>query len=250
MSNSRKRRKETEDSKLLNSGRSAKQALLYEPWRVFRIMGEFVEGFDTLHELGPAISIFGSARTPPDHPYYAAAEHVARLLVQAGFTIITGGGPGIMEAANRGAKAQGGTSVGLAIELPYETGPNPHLDISLTFNYFFCRKVMFVKYAMGFVIFPGGFGTLDELFEALTLEQTDKISNFPIVLYGTEYWNGLLDWMKNTLIRNRTIEQDDLDLLYVTDDPEEVVRAIKSRVDNQLLLKGAATKARNGELIP
>ena len=248
--NHRRRRKDTEDSKLLMSGKRSKQGLVYEPWRIFRIMGEFVEGFDTLAEVGPAISIFGSARTPSDHPYYQAAEKVAGLLVKSGFTVMTGGGPGIMEAANKGAKEQGGTSVGLAIELPYETGPNPYLDVSLTFNYFFCRKVMFVKYAMGFVIFPGGFGTLDELFEALTLEQTDKINNFPIVLFGREYWRGLLDWMRETLVGNKTIQAEDLNLLYVTDDPEEVVAAIKSSVENQFYLKGGLSGYGNGHTSP
>ncbi len=219
--------RETEDGMLLMGGKKSKT--LHEPWRIFRIMGEFVEGFDTLAEIGPAISLFGSARIGRDHPYYAAAREVSSLLARQGYTIITGGGPGLMEAASLGARDVGGTSVGLSIELPYEETFNSYNDMVLNFRYFFCRKVMFVKYALGFVIFPGGFGTMDELFEALTLEQTGKIHDFPVVLFGSQYWSGLLGWMKTTLMEERTINQEDLDMFLVTDDPAEVARHIKER---------------------
>lgn len=231
--------RETEDSMFLMGGKKSKT--LYEPWRIFRIMGEFVEGFDTLAELGPAISLFGSARIKEGHPFYSAAEQVAKLLAKEGYAIITGGGPGLMEAASRGAKSAGGISVGLSIELPYEETFNSYNDMVLNFRYFFCRKVMFVKYALGFVIFPGGFGTMDELFEALTLEQTGKIRDFPVVLFGSEYWSGLVKWMKSTMMIENTINQEDLEMFYVTDNPADVVRYIKKRADHRPYQKGNVT---------
>lgn len=198
-------------------------------WRIFKIMSEFVTGFETLNTLGPCVSIFGSARTKPEHHYYQTAIEIARLLVQEGYGIITGGGPGIMEAANRGAQMAGGKSVGLNINLPFETGANPFIDRdkSLDHNYFFVRKVMFVKYAQAFVFMPGGYGTLDELFECLTLVQTHTIERIPIVLVGSKFWQGLLDWIKSTLLeREATISPNDLDLIPVTDDVNEVVQYI------------------------
>ncbi|MBM3461489.1 MAG: TIGR00730 family Rossman fold protein [Armatimonadetes bacterium] len=238
--------RETEDTMFLMAGKKSKTRLLYEPWRIFRIMGEFVEGFDDLAELGPAISMFGSARIREGHPYYDAAVQVSGLLCKEGYAIITGGGPGLMEAAARGAKEAGGVSVGLSIELPYEETFSSYSDKVLNFRYFFVRKVMFVKYALGFVIFPGGFGTMDELFEALTLEQTGKIHDFPIVLFGSDYWGGLVDWMRNTMMANRTINQEDLDMFLLTDDPAEVAAHIKARVDNQSYLKGQASTLKQG----
>jgi len=193
-----------------------------ESWRLFRIMSEFTEGFDTLSGVDFAVSIFGSARTPEIDPYYQAARKTAASLADAGFTIISGGGPGIMEAANRGASERNGCSVGLNIELPFEQVANPYQSIELDFRYFFVRKVMFVKYSMGYVCMPGGFGTLDEFFEALTLVQTEKIYKMPIILFGSEFWGGLLDWMRKTLIKLGTVSESDFDLLTVTDDPEEV----------------------------
>jgi len=195
-----------------------------ETWRVFRIQSELVEGFETLHDLGPAVGIFGGARFDESSPYYHQAMNVGAILSQNGFSIITGGGPGIMEAANRGAKMGRGKSVGLNIELPHEQRSNSHLDISISFRYFFVRKLMFVKYSMGFVIFPGGFGTMDELFEALTLVQTKKVASFPLVLYGSEYWNGLLHWIKGTLAEHKAISPEDVNLLTVVDDSADIVR--------------------------
>jgi hypothetical protein len=197
-----------------------------DSWRVFRIMGEFVEGFDTLAQIGPAISIFGSARTRPGDPEYTAARTTAALLAEAGFAVITGGGPGIMEAANRGAVEAGGESVGCNIELPFEQGTNPWVRVSIHFRYFFVRKTMFVKYAEGFIIFPGGFGTMDELFESLTLIQTGKVRNFPIVLFGSQYWGGLYEWVKTTMLTRGNIDPTDLDFLQITDSPEEAVRIL------------------------
>ncbi len=193
-----------------------------ETWRVFRIQSELVEGFETLNDLGPAVTIFGSARLKPGNKYYDDAVTVARKLTDDGFAIITGGGPGIMEGANRGAKKGKAHSVGLNIEIPSEQVPNKYQDISLSFRYFFIRKLMFVKYAIAYIIFPGGFGTMDELFEALTLVQTKRIKSFPIILYGSEYWEGLIDWMKKTLIAQGTIERDDFALFSLVDKPEEV----------------------------
>lgn len=198
-----------------------------DPWRVLRITGEFVEGFDTLAELGPAVTIFGSARTKPHEPLYQAAVETARLLAEAGLAIITGGGPGIMEAGNKGAQLGNGTSVGLGIELPFEQGVNEYVEVPINFHYFFARKTMFVKYAQAFVIFPGGFGTMDELFESLTLIQTGKIHNFPVVLYDSGYWQGLLDWLRGTMLTDRKIAEPDLDLMVTCDSPEEVCQLIR-----------------------
>ncbi len=213
----------TEDQRLFEK-QSPEQTVFTDsdPWRVLRIQGEFVEGFDRLAGLGPAVTVFGSARTAPDHPWYRAAVETARLLAASGLVVITGGGPGIMEAGNRGAREAGGVSVGLGIELPFEQGINSYVDTAVNFRYFFVRKTMLVKYAQAFVIFPGGFGTLDELFESLTLIQTGKISHFPIVLYGKEYWDGLLEWVRNTMLAEGTISAEDLDLIAISDSPEEI----------------------------
>ncbi|MDB4950104.1 MAG: hypothetical protein JWM27_2753 [Gemmatimonadetes bacterium] len=223
----------TEDERLLVSPAAADgqraNFTSSDPWRVFRIMGEFVEGFDALAKVGRAVTIFGSARVPPGHPEYLAATETARLLAQAGFSIITGGGPGIMEAANKGAREAGGLSIGANIELPFEQGINPYVDIAINFRYFFVRKTMFVKYAEAFVIFPGGFGTLDELFESLTLIQTGKIRHFPVVLFGTAYWSGLIGWIRDTLLAEGKVSPDDLNLLVVTDSPAEAVRVVLER---------------------
>ncbi len=197
-----------------------------ETWRVFRIQSELVDGFETLHALGPAVTIFGSSRLSEDSAYYKEAGIVARKLADDGFAVITGGGPGIMEGANKGAKKGRGQSVGLNIEIPTEQLPNQFQDIPLHFRYFFIRKLMFVKYAIAFIIFPGGFGTMDELFEALTLSQTKKIDHFPIVLYGSEYWKGLLDWLKDTLVPSGTISKEDFSLFSLVDTPEEVCRLV------------------------
>jgi uncharacterized protein (TIGR00730 family) len=209
----------------------------YEAWRIWRIVGEFVEGFETLESLGPAVSIFGSARTLPGDRWYEAAVECGRLLARKEIAVITGGGPGIMEAANKGAYEAGGTSVGLNITLPMEQDPNPFQTHELTFNYFFCRKVMFVKYARGFMIFPGGFGTFDELFEALTLIQTLKISPFPLVCVGVEFWSDLIAWMKKTLDEKfATISPEDLNLLHVTDDIEEAVGIVEAHIAGQQMV--------------
>lgn len=220
----------TEDEQLLQSPsaapRRAADFVHTDPWRVFRIMGEFVEGFDSLANVGPAVTIFGSARVPPGTPEYDAARETARLLGEAGFCIITGGGPGIMEAANRGARDAGVLSVGCNIELPFEQAVNPYVDLPINFRYFFVRKTMFVKYAEAFVIFPGGFGTLDELSEALTLIQTGKVRDFPVVLFGSAYWSGFLQWVREALLVEGKISPDDIDLMRLTDDPREVVRII------------------------
>src|SRR5205807_10521336 len=203
--------------------RDAFDQMMYhaDPWRALRILSEFVEGFDALSGLGPAISIFGSARTPREDAYYVAAERTGQAIAERGFAVITGGGPGIMEAANKGCKQAGGLSVGCNIELPDEQGINDYVDLGVEFRYFFARKNMFVKYARGFVIFPGGFGTLDELFGSLTLAQTGKIEHFPIVLSGTPYSKGLLDWLKDHVLGAGAIAPDDLNLMTLTDDPEE-----------------------------
>jgi len=205
-----------------------------ESWRVFRIMGEFVEGFDELTHLGPAVSIFGSARTRSDDPAYQKCVETARLLGEAGFSIITGGGPGIMQAANQGAHEAGVPSVGLNIELPFEQDLNPYADLKIHFRYFFVRKTMFVKYAQAFVIFPGGFGTLDELFESLTLIQTGKIRDFPLVLFGSKYWKGLLDWLAGSVEAEGKISPQDLNLIMITDSPREVVDHIVTRFTEDL----------------
>ncbi len=197
-----------------------------DPWRVLRIQGEVVDGFEHLHRIGPAVSLFGSARLPPESPWYSKARETARLLSDAGLVIITGGGPGLMEAANRGAQEGRSLSVGCNIQLPHEQSPNPFQDLALTFRYFFVRKLMFVKYSVGFVIFPGGFGTLDELFEALTLAQTRKIEHFPIVLCGRAYWAPLLEWCRGAILGEACINPDDLELLRVLDEPAEIAEAV------------------------
>ena len=199
---------------------------LTDPWRVFRIMSEFVEGFDVLSHIPPSVAIFGSARIKPDEPAYIAAVETARLLAKAGFGIITGGGPGIMEAGNKGAQEGGNVSIGCNIELPFEQGPNPYLDISLDFRYFFVRKTMFVKYAEAFIIFPGGFGTMDELFEALLLIQTKKVSHFPVILYDSKYWAGLINWIRDTMLVTEKILPEDAGLLLLSDDPEEICKIV------------------------
>ncbi|MBO4256636.1 TIGR00730 family Rossman fold protein [Streptomyces griseorubiginosus] len=215
----------TTDQRLLDAG-GPSDWVHTDPWRVLRIQSEFIEGFGTLAELPPAISVFGSARTPVDSPEYEAGVRLGSALVDAGWAVITGGGPGAMEAANKGALEAGGISVGLGIELPFEQGLNPYVDIGLNFRYFFVRKMMFVKYAQGFVVLPGGLGTLDELFEALTLVQTQKVTRFPIVLFGTEYWGGLVDWLKNTLVAQGKAAESDLLLFHVTDEVEEAVALV------------------------
>ncbi|MER5211158.1 TIGR00730 family Rossman fold protein [Streptomyces sp. NPDC002838] len=215
----------TTDQRLLDAG-GPSDWVHTDPWRVLRIQSEFIEGFGTLAELPPAISVFGSARTAQDSPEYEAGVRLGRGLVAAGFAVITGGGPGAMEAANKGACEANGISVGLGIELPFEQGLNPYVDIGLNFRYFFVRKMMFVKYAQGFVVLPGGLGTLDELFEALTLVQTQKVTRFPIVLFGTEYWGGLVDWLKNTLIAQGKASEKDLLLFHITDDVDEAVALV------------------------
>jgi uncharacterized protein (TIGR00730 family) len=230
--NVHKRKKCTEDEKLLASI-DQPEFVQSDPWRVLRIMGEFVEGFEQLSDLGLAVTIFGSARTKPDEPMYKKAVELARLLGETGLAIITGGGPGIMEAGNKGAKEAGTRSVGLNIELPFEQHENPYLDDFINFHYFFTRKTMFLKYANAFVIFPGGFGTMDEFFESLTMIQTGKIKNFPVVLFGTEYWNGLINWLRDTMLSKGRISEGDLDLLMQTDSTEEardfIVRSIKEQ---------------------
>ena len=215
----------TSDQRLL-SGAGDAEWLRGDPWRVMRIQSEFVEGFGALAEVGPAVSVFGSARVPVDHPDYAVGQEVARLLVEAGYAVITGGGPGIMEAANKGAKQAGGMSVGLGIELPFEQGLNRYVDLGINFRYFFARKTMFVKYSQAYVCLPGGFGTLDELFEALTLVQTKKVTKFPVVLFGSEYWGGLADWIEQTVCEEGNISAPDLKLLHVTDDVDDMIRVV------------------------
>ncbi len=223
-------RQVTQDEQLLKSPQ-ADAFTQTDTWRVFRIMGEFVEGFDDLATVTRGVAIFGSARTPADSPYYAAAQETAALLANAGYPVITGGGPGIMEAANRGAFEASGASIGCNIELPFEQAPNPYQTRSLKFKYFFVRKTMFVKYSNAFVIFPGGFGTLDELFEALTLIQTRKIKNFPVILFGSEFWAGMLDWLENTILKNKYIAPNDRNLLYLTDSPAEIVEIVHRSQD-------------------
>lgn len=203
--------------------------LTTDAWRVFRIISELVDGFETMTNIGPSVSIFGSARLDPSHPYYNMAVDVAQAISQRGFAIITGGGPGIMEAANRGAQSVNGSSCGLAVDLPFEAEPNKFIDpkFRLQFRYFFVRKVMFVRYAQGYVFLPGGFGTLDELFEALTLIQTKKVHSFPIYLMGSEYWAGMMDWIKGTMLKEKCVSANDLNLLQITDNPEEVANGIE-----------------------
>ncbi|MET0625097.1 MAG: TIGR00730 family Rossman fold protein [Pyrinomonadaceae bacterium] len=223
-------RQVTQDEQLLETPRQD-EFTHTDTWRVFRIMGEFVEGFDDLATVTRGVAVFGSARTPGDNPYSAAAQETSALLARAGYTVITGGGPGIMEAANRGAFEAGGSSVGCNIELPFEQAPNPYQTRSLKFKYFFVRKTMFVKYSNAFVIFPGGYGTLDELFEALTLIQTRKINNFPVILFGSDFWRGMLDWLEGTILKSKYIGSEDRGLLHVTDSPSEVVDIIHRSQD-------------------
>ncbi len=224
-----KRAKRTEDELLLQRP-DPPEFLDSDPWRALRILGEFVEGFDALAAVGPAVTVFGSARTKPNHRWYKLARELSRLLATQGYAVITGGGPGIMEAANRGAQEGGGLSVGCNIELPMEQGVNKYVDLAVEFRYFFARKTMFVKYADAFVILPGGYGTLDELFEALTLIQTDKVQHFPVILMGSEYWTGLLDWIRGTLLEEAAINPEDVNLLRITDDPTEACQIINAYV--------------------
>lgn len=208
-----------------------------DSWAIFKVMSEFVNGYETMARIGPCVSLFGSARKKSEHRHYKLAEEIARQLTRQGFGVITGGGPGIMEAANKGACEEGGTSVGLNIELPFEQFDNPYIDTdkNLSFDYFFVRKVMFVKYAQGFIVMPGGFGTLDELFEAITLIQTKKIARFPIVLVDASFWNGLIDWIRDTLLAEKNIEEKDLNLLHIADTAEQAVGYIKAFYDKYSL---------------
>ncbi|MDO8139911.1 MAG: TIGR00730 family Rossman fold protein [Candidatus Brocadiales bacterium] len=215
-----------------------------ETWRIFRIMSEFVEGFEELSDIGLAVTIFGSARFHRNHKYYKKAMEISGLLAKNGYTVITGGGPGIMEAANKGASKNKGISVGLNIVLPKEQKPNPFQNKALNFKYFFARKVMFVKYAMGYICMPGGFGTLDEFFEALTLVQTHKIYPFPLILVGKEYWNGLVHWIKTTMLKEKTILKEDIDLIKLTDDPQEVLSLINAHRDWKMKMIKESAKNR------
>ncbi|MBM4339088.1 MAG: TIGR00730 family Rossman fold protein [Deltaproteobacteria bacterium] len=202
----------------------------HESWRMFHIMAEFVEGFDALAQYHPAVSIFGSTRAKPEDEVYQRAERIGQLLAENGFSVITGGGPGVMEAANKGASSAGGKSIGLNIELPLEQKPNPYANITLKYRYFFVRKVMFVKYAVAYIILPGGFGTMDELFESVTLIQTHKIKPFPVILVGSNYWKGLLDWIKEVVVKEGRVSQEELGIFQLIDDPEEIVKTIKKTV--------------------
>ncbi len=224
----------TEDERLLQGVPHGEDFTRTDPWRVLRITGEVIEGFDKLANVGKAVTVFGSARTQPDDPQYAAAEKLGALLASRSFAVITGAGPGIMEAANRGAKLAGGRSVGCNIELPFEQGSNPYVDTIVNFRYFFVRKTMFIKYSVAFVIFPGGFGTLDELFEAVTLIQTGKISQFPVVLFGTHYWAGLFRWLQSRVQGEKKISPGDLDLMTLTDDPAEALEVVVAAHDAQM----------------
>ncbi|MDM8516284.1 TIGR00730 family Rossman fold protein [Desulfobacterales bacterium HSG16] len=201
-----------------------------EAWRLFKIIGEFVDGIESLHEIGKAVTIFGSSRLLPEDPVYKKAEAIAALFAKNGFAVMTGGGGGIMEAANKGAAEAGGTSVGLNIILPYEQKPNPYANITIDFNYFFIRKVMLVKYATAYIIMPGGYGTLDEFFEALTLIQTHRIKPFPLILVGSEYWGGLIDWIKERVLKEHCISEENLDIIQIMDEPEEIIKAVQKIV--------------------
>jgi uncharacterized protein (TIGR00730 family) len=222
----------TTDQRLLDT-RGPSDWVHTDPWRVLRIQAEFVEGFGLLAELPRAVSVFGSARTAPGTAEYDAGERIGAALARAGYAVITGGGPGIMEAVNKGCCEAGGTSVGLGIELPFEQSINDYVDIGLNFRYFFARKTMFVKYAQAFVVLPGGFGTMDELFEALTLVQTGKVTSFPVVLFGSPYWSGLLDWLRSTMLRDHKINAADLELIHLTDDVDEVIQIIERAEHNR-----------------
>jgi uncharacterized protein (TIGR00730 family) len=239
----------TTDQRLLDS-RGPVDWLHADPWRVLRIQAEFVEGFGLLAELGKAVSVFGSARTAPDSEEYRLGVEIGTRLAEAGYAVVTGGGPGIMEAGNLGATKAGGVSVGLGIELPFEQRMNDHVDIGLEFRYFFVRKTMFVKYSQAFVVLPGGFGTMDELFEAITLVQTGKVTRFPIVLVGTAFWGGLVEWIKNVMLPAGKINPADLDLIHLTDDPAEVVQVIveahaeaRRRLEEEAAVRAAADEA-------
>ncbi len=227
------------DDKIRNSfaNKTWQEIKVKDSWQIFKIMSEFLDGFEKLAKIGPCVSIFGSARTPDEHKYYQMTVEIARLLADRGYGVISGGGPGIMEAANKGAYTAGGKSVGLNIELPHEQFHNKYIDRDklLEFNYFFVRKVMFMKYSQGYIVLPGGFGTMDELFEAVTLIQTGKIARFPIVLVGTEYWNGLFDWIKNTMLGNKYISEEDLNLYRMVDTAEEATEHIFRFYDKYLL---------------
>jgi uncharacterized protein (TIGR00730 family) len=245
----------TTDQRLLDS-RGPSDWVHTDPWRVLRIQSEFVEGFGLLAELPAAVSVFGSARTPADHPDYAAARALGAALARAGFAVITGGGPGTMEAVNRGASEAGGISVGLGIELPFEQSLNDWVDLGLNFRYFFARKTMFVKYAQAFVIMPGGFGTLDEMFEALTLVQTQKVTRFPVILFGTQYWSGLVDWLRETVLPGGKINPADLELMHVVDDVDEavaiIVEAEKARskqdeIERAVAVEGPRSRTHDGQ---
>lgn len=231
----------TEDRNLLDT-RQDSDWVHTDPWRVLRIQAEFVEGFGALAEIPPAVTVFGSARTGPDHPEYVAGKAIGTALTEAGFAVITGGGPGAMEAANRGCSEAGGYSIGLGIELPFEQGLNEWVDLGINFRYFFVRKTMFVKYSQAFVCLPGGFGTLDELFEALTLVQTRKITRFPIILFGTDYWSGLVDWMRSSLAGSGKISPTDLDLIQLTDSVDEVVRIIQGETGDHANIERLGTE--------
>ena len=233
MPNHEPREPRTLDEEIIAAQETAVRSTLTDADRIARIAHELSTGFDSLAHIGAAASFFGSARTPPDHPEYALARETARLAGEQGLAIITGGGPGAMEAANLGARDAGAPSIGLNIELPFEQGMNEHVNLGLTFHYFFTRKVMFVRYASGFVVFPGGFGTFDELFEALTLIETDKIRNFPVVLVGSDYWSGLLDWMREKMLGEAKISAEDLDLVTLTDEPYEVCDILLSATHRQ-----------------
>src|ERR687884_842373 len=235
----------TEDEELLKKPQPTPSDFTRsDTWRVLRIMGEFVNGFDTLAEVGAAVTIFGSARIKLDDPMYDNATELARMLAEQGFAIITGGGPGIMEAANKGAKEGGGLSIGCNIELPFEQGANPYVDRLVNFRYFFVRKTMFIKYSVAFIIFPGGFGTLDELFEALTLIQTGKIYRFPVILFGRHYWAGLLRWLQTRVLLERKISPGDMDLMLLTDDPREAANAVVAAFEAQTHVKVRAAPDR------
>ncbi len=235
--------KMTDDEILLRSPEPDDTYKTSDSWRVFRIMGEFVGGFDDLATITKGVSVFGSARTEEDSEYYIAARETGKLLAEAGFEVITGGGPGIMEAANRGAFEAGKVSVGCNIELPFEQEPNPYQTRFLSFKYFFVRKTMFIKYSNAYVIFPGGFGTMDELFEALTLIQTRKIRNFPVVLFGSQYWRGMLAWLTSTMLNEKNISSEDLGLMHLTDSPKDAVDFIIKVCEANVTIKGSGTES-------
>jgi len=239
----------TEDERLLAQVPRERRAFVKtDSWRVLRIMGEFVEGFDTLSDVYNAVTVFGSARTPPDDPYYEKAVQTARMLAEEGFPIITGGGPGIMEAANRGAQEGNGLSIGCNIELPFEQGLNPYVERAINFRYFFVRKTMFVKYSTAFIVFPGGYGTMDELFEALTLIQTGKVKHFPVILFGEAYWAGLAEWLRERVAGEGKIAATDLRLFTVTDSPREAVATVRQAREQRTQAAPADTQ-RDAEVL-